>query len=771
MLSLKNCVVVRKLGQGAYGEVYLAKLKGSGKMVAIKCIPKSKLNKRAQDNLVSEISILQKLRHPHIVRLIDFSWDSERVYLFMEYCAGGDLSQFIRTKRHLPEQVVRHFLRQLALALQYLHKKNIVHMDLKPQNILLTSGTNPILKVSDFGFAQCHKETVKTNELRGTLLYMAPEIYCEGVYHPSCDLWSVGVILYECIFGSAPYAFCDSRTLREKLIAGEAIKLPTYIPISAECAALVKGLLKRNPAERMNHEDFFAHPFLDLKHAPSAKSLDKALEFLESAWDFEKRGDLKPAHEHYTRGLAYLLSAVEYQTSPEEKAELRHLAVRYFEQAEKVKNLLDEKKLAPANRPERPPRPKLPPAFKNPDTAATIPINQPLVLQKSTTAVGCPPSRARLQRQMTAPARPDVSPKSVLAKSLTNSASPGNHSTSVGRIWDSFWSLLLGKKPKEKSNCDPTSDENPPIHHEVVVRASTTSQPIEQKSCPTDLSLPSVSQRTLLTPNSFPATELDHLTPSPENFDDTTKLSTEIAVPSSSLSQLVNRSERVADQVGSCPDASSTESFERHQTHTAASEIITSSDSGSPFSSDESDQDSLKRSVCRGRGPEKLARLRTLSTYINPRILDNAASDADQTSPILPENPAVLSNMERLCELKDLCDTNDTKYRALVELLEKFYCFFRSSHVDLAVQFFQTNFTTYIDVAKSDPNEARRRAFLRELKLVLDLVENSQHLRKVNPISPSEQQNISSPSGFPPVVQEVGIELKETIDADQCRTS
>lgn len=88
MLSLKNCVIARKLGQGAYGEVYLAKLKvrsryfrseiyvyfqGSEKMVAVKCIPKSKLNKRAQDNLVSEISILQKLRHPHIVRLIDFS--------------------------------------------------------------------------------------------------------------------------------------------------------------------------------------------------------------------------------------------------------------------------------------------------------------------------------------------------------------------------------------------------------------------------------------------------------------------------------------------------------------------------------------------------------------------------------------------------------------------------------------------------------------------------------------------------------------------------
>ncbi|KAA0184318.1 Serine/threonine-protein kinase ULK3 [Fasciolopsis buskii] len=546
MLSLKNCVIARKLGQGAYGEVYLAKLKvrsryfrseiyvyfqGSEKMVAVKCIPKSKLNKRAQDNLVSEISILQKLRHPHIVRLIDFSWDSERVYLFMEYCAGGDLSQFIRTKRRLPEQLVRRFLRQL-----------------------------------------------------------------------------------ECLFGSAPYAFCDSRTLREKLIAGEAIKLPTCIPISADCAALVKGLLKRNPAERMNHEDFFAHPFVDLKHAPSAKSLDKAVNFffyfeadfrrsrtlesLESAWDFEKRGDLKQAHEYYTRGLTYLLSAVECNNF----VIVVHNKMCFF-----------------------------------PSLLVTV--------------VGCPPSRARLQRQMTAPARPDVPPKSVPAKSLTNSAPPGNHSTFVGRMCDTFRWFLLGNKPKKESKCGPTSDEHPPIHPEGGV-------PDTRHLLSTDvLSLIVIFFHR--TPSGFPPTKLDHPTPSPEDLDNTAKLGIETAVPSSSPSQLVDLSKRVAGQVGGCLDAPSTESDERHQTHTVVSETITSSsDSGSAFSSDESGRDSLRNSVCRGRGPEKLARLRTLSTYINPQIPDNAASYADQTSPILPEisalQMALLSDLERLCELSKL---------------------------------------------------------------------------------------------------------------------
>ncbi|KAF5397882.1 hypothetical protein PHET_08690 [Paragonimus heterotremus] len=148
MLKVPGCNPLRKLGHGSYGEVYLVKKRGSEQLVAVKCILKLKLTRRGEDNLVSEIAILQKLEHPHIVRLLDFTWDSTKVYLYMEYCAGGDLSQFIRAKHRLPENLVRRFLRQLGLALQYLKLKNVVHMDLKPQNILLTSNSHPILKVT-----------------------------------------------------------------------------------------------------------------------------------------------------------------------------------------------------------------------------------------------------------------------------------------------------------------------------------------------------------------------------------------------------------------------------------------------------------------------------------------------------------------------------------------------------------------------------------------------------------------------------------------------
>ena len=93
----------------------------------------------------------------------------------MEYCSGGDLSTFIKSRRTIPEKYVRRFVQQIACSLMHLHKIGIAHMDLKPQNILLTSVNNPSLKLADFGFAQYMKENIYSKSLRGSPLYMAPE--------------------------------------------------------------------------------------------------------------------------------------------------------------------------------------------------------------------------------------------------------------------------------------------------------------------------------------------------------------------------------------------------------------------------------------------------------------------------------------------------------------------------------------------------------------------------------------------------------------------
>uniref|UniRef100_H3D300 non-specific serine/threonine protein kinase n=1 Tax=Tetraodon nigroviridis TaxID=99883 RepID=H3D300_TETNG len=191
--KLADFILTERLGSGSYATVYKAyRKRNSREVVAVKVVAKKSLNKASTENLLTEIEILKSVRHPHIVQLKDFQWDAENIYLILEWCSGGDLSRFIRSRRILPERVARRFLQQIACALQFLHERNISHLDLKPQNILLCGS---VLKLADFGFAQYMSPWDEHSVLRGSPLYMAPEMVCRRQYD-SRDLWSVGVILY-----------------------------------------------------------------------------------------------------------------------------------------------------------------------------------------------------------------------------------------------------------------------------------------------------------------------------------------------------------------------------------------------------------------------------------------------------------------------------------------------------------------------------------------------------------------------------------------------
>nr|KAF6503344.1 unc-51 like kinase 3 [Molossus molossus] len=210
---LDGFILTERLGSGTYATVYKAYAKkDTREVVAIKCVAKKSLNKASVENLLTEIEILKGIQHPHIVQLKDFQWDSDNIYLIMEFCAGGDLSRFIHTRRILPEKVARVFMQQLASALKFLHERNISHLDLKPQNILLSSLEKPHLKLADFGFSQHMSPWDEKHVLRGSPLYMAPEMVCQRQYDARVDLWSVGVILYGESFVPCPPP-CEACTV------------------------------------------------------------------------------------------------------------------------------------------------------------------------------------------------------------------------------------------------------------------------------------------------------------------------------------------------------------------------------------------------------------------------------------------------------------------------------------------------------------------------------------------------------------------------------
>ncbi|TVY60721.1 Serine/threonine-protein kinase ATG1 [Lachnellula suecica] len=307
--SVGSFTIEDEIGKGSFATVYRGKHKSSGALVAIKSVNLVKLNKKLKDNLYCEIEILRCLHHPHIVALIDCRESASHIHLVMEYCELGDLSYFIKKRdkladnpalkdmvRNYPippagglnEVIVRHFLKQLASALEYMKKQDFIHRDVKPQNLLILpspqyteTATNPplvmsarektlipivgltslpMLKIADFGFARALPETSLAETLCGSPLYMAPEILRYEKYDARADLWSVGTVLFEMAFGRPPFRAANHVDLLRKIEQGEdKIRFPKEAVVSSGMKELIMALLKRQPVDRIPFADFFGH--------------------------------------------------------------------------------------------------------------------------------------------------------------------------------------------------------------------------------------------------------------------------------------------------------------------------------------------------------------------------------------------------------------------------------------------------------------------------------------------------------------------------------
>ncbi|XP_045789328.1 serine/threonine-protein kinase ATG1a isoform X2 [Trifolium pratense] len=254
-----------KIGSGSFAVVWRSRHRNSGLVVAIKEIDKTQLSPKVRDNLIKEISILSTIHHPNIIQLFEVIQTNDRIYLVLEYCGGGDLSAYINRYGRVSESVARHFMRQLAAGLQVLQEKNLIHRDLKPQNLLLaaTSAT-PLMKIGDFGFARSLTPLQLADTLCGSPYYMAPEIIQSQKYDAKADLWSVGAILYQLVVGKPPFDGNSQLQLFQNILASTELHFPPTIlkEIHPDCVDLCRSLLRRNPDERLTFKAFFNHNFL-----------------------------------------------------------------------------------------------------------------------------------------------------------------------------------------------------------------------------------------------------------------------------------------------------------------------------------------------------------------------------------------------------------------------------------------------------------------------------------------------------------------------------
>uniref|UniRef100_A0AAY4CPW0 protein kinase C n=1 Tax=Denticeps clupeoides TaxID=299321 RepID=A0AAY4CPW0_9TELE len=195
------------LGSGQFGIVYGGKHRKSGRDVAIKIIDKMRFPTKQESQLRNEVAILQNLHHPGIVNMECMFETPERVFVVMEKLHGDMLEMILSSeKSKLPERITKFLVTQILVALRHLHFKNIVHCDLKPENVLLASAEPfPQVKLCDFGFARIIGEKSFRRSVVGTPAYLAPEVLRSKGYNRSLDMWSVGVIVYVSLSGTFPF--------------------------------------------------------------------------------------------------------------------------------------------------------------------------------------------------------------------------------------------------------------------------------------------------------------------------------------------------------------------------------------------------------------------------------------------------------------------------------------------------------------------------------------------------------------------------------------
>ncbi|KAG6308893.1 hypothetical protein E4U45_005028 [Claviceps purpurea] len=273
--SLADFEILRTLGTGSFGRVHLVQSKHNQRFYAIKVLKKAQVVKMKQvEHTNDERRMLSDVKHPFLITLWGTFQDWRSLYMVMDFVEGGELFSLLRKSGRFPNPVAKFYAAEATLALEYLHSKNIIYRDLKPENLLLDRHGH--LKITDFGFAK--RVPDKTWTLCGTPDYLAPEVVSNKGYNKSVDWWSLGILIYEMLCGYTP--FWDSGSpmrIYENILKGR-VKYPQYI--NADAQHLLERLITADLTKRLGNlyggsQDVKNHPW-----------------FAEVTWDRLARKDI-----------------------------------------------------------------------------------------------------------------------------------------------------------------------------------------------------------------------------------------------------------------------------------------------------------------------------------------------------------------------------------------------------------------------------------------------------------------------------------------------
>lgn len=227
--------------------------------MAVKAIPKilMKQTPKLEELVKTEINVLKQCHNDNVIRYVD-SWGSDKTqFIAMEYCNGGDLEKYLELKQRLTEDEATAFLKQIINGFKGLHEVNAMHRDFKVANVLLHEG---ICKIADLGFAKQLEKKKMTGTILGTSLTMAPELLKEQKYGLEADIWSVGVVFYQLLYGRYPYQGSTDNQILKRIETSR----PDYsgVNISPKVRDFIDRCLIMDPQKRIQWVDIYKHPLI-----------------------------------------------------------------------------------------------------------------------------------------------------------------------------------------------------------------------------------------------------------------------------------------------------------------------------------------------------------------------------------------------------------------------------------------------------------------------------------------------------------------------------
>ena len=243
-ITLEDFDIKQTVGTGSFGRVKLIFNQKENKYFALKILKKLEIIKLKQvDHILSEISILNIIEHPFLVKMVGMTQNERCLYIVLEYVQGGELFTYLRTVQSLKNVAAVFFGGQIVCMFEYLHLKNIIYRDLKPENLLIDS--KGYLKLTDFGFAKVIEG--RTYTLCGTPEYLAPEILLQKGHGKPVDWWCLGILIYEMLVGIDPFSDEEPMAVYQNILKGK-LKFPSNFDKDAK--SLVKHLLTADLGKR-----------------------------------------------------------------------------------------------------------------------------------------------------------------------------------------------------------------------------------------------------------------------------------------------------------------------------------------------------------------------------------------------------------------------------------------------------------------------------------------------------------------------------------------